>query len=94
MIQFDLHKGKIAALSTNAERTRCLVGGRNLLCIMKMKNFALNDDQKPTFDIIKNLRNRRSSLEHTALEIQWNQKDSDKIIFSTVNSAIQLYSVT
>ena len=89
MIQYDLHKGKIAALSTNAERNRCLVGGRNLLCIMKMKNATLNEgDKKPTFDIIKNLRNRRSSLEHTALEIQWNQKDSDKIIFSTVNSAI------
>ena len=92
MINFDQKRNVISAISMNKERDKCMVGGRYQLCIVKLE--GMNMKEEPKINLLKNMRPRKSTLEQTALEIQWNQQDSNNIIFCCANSVICHYNVT
>ena len=68
-----------------------MAGGRQSLGIWK-----LNNDRKDghLFTSLKNIRTKKSSLEHSALEIQWNPIDNNHIIYAGCNSELYLMDVT
>ena len=85
------NKGTLSAVSTNPSKTKVMIGGRNCLCILNLNGVSSEgsvwvDSQK----MHKNLRGKKSGLSASALQIEWNQLNEDHVIYSAVNSTVNL----
>ena len=70
-----------------------MAGGLKSLFIAKVQgSFSSKSDSIPEISIWKNLWNKKKGLDYSALQISWNQKLDDQIIYCAQNSKTILYN--